>query len=92
MKELADLSLHGKKDITDVTELNQMNKEAREALHKLSSTAVDNGFHHVDFGGDFLSIHGCSASDMMHAFLEGVLKLCVKIFIDHLKTKKQGRT
>jgi hypothetical protein len=90
IKELTDLIFHGNKDITDVTELNQMKKEAREALHKLSSNAVDNAFYHVDFGGDFLSIYGCSPSNMMHAFLKGVPKVCIKVFIDPLKPKTKA--
>jgi hypothetical protein len=87
IKELTDLIFHGNNDNTDTADLNEMKKDAREALHELSSTVVENSFYLVDFGGDFFSIYRCSPSDMMHAFLQGVLKLIVKIFIDPLKPK-----
>jgi hypothetical protein len=61
-----------------------LNKYTMKALYKLSSSRVDNAFNIVDFGGDRFGIYGCSPSYMVHAFLEGVLKLCVSIFLDPL--------
>jgi hypothetical protein len=80
----------GNNDIVEETDLIRKRNDTGDALHKLSSTAVDNAFNCVDFGDDIFGIYGCSPSDMIDAFLEGVLKLCVESFIDPLKPRTKA--
>jgi hypothetical protein len=51
-------------------------------LHNYSQHAVINAFQDMDFAGYERGIFGCTPHDLMHAFLEGVLKYCTRIFIN----------
>ena len=58
--------------------------EIKVKLNKELSTHVSkNAFHQVSFGEFPLTavgIYGNTPTDLMHAFLEGVLKYAIKIF------------
>jgi hypothetical protein len=57
-------------------------KDAFIQLHNHSQHAVVNAFQNIDFAGYERGIFGCTPHDLMHAFLEGVLKYCTRIFIN----------
>jgi hypothetical protein len=52
--------------------------EARLELRCSSLHMVNNAFHKVGFGGDPRGIYGCTPTDLMHAFLEGVLRYAMQ--------------
>ena len=63
-------------------------KKATASLHRRSVHAVENSFRDVDFAGFPRGIYGCTPHDLMHLFLEGVLKYCIRLFI-HRYTSSQ---
>jgi hypothetical protein len=75
--ELVDTILSNDPDITP-----KQKKSATEALHKMSQHVVRSAFENLDFAGMPYGLFGCTPHDLMHAFLEGVLKYCIKVFID----------
>jgi hypothetical protein len=65
-------------------------KAARLKLKELSTHLVNNAFHKVCFGGDNRGIYGCTPTDLMHAFLEGVLKYCMMVAFASLTVAKRA--
>jgi hypothetical protein len=68
-------------------------REVRAAfvhLQASSQHAVINAFQHVDFGGHPRGIFGCTPHDLMHAFLEGVLKYCTRIFVNQFQPRQKA--
>jgi hypothetical protein len=63
--------------------------KARAELHLIKTHVVRNAFDVVCFGGDLRGIYGCSPTDLMHAFNEGVLKYCMQnLFSKFVPTRK----
>jgi Plavaka transposase len=65
-------------------------KEAIKVLHKLSQHAVLNAFNDVDLGINPRGILGATPHDLMHLFLEGILKYSTRIFCDSFVTKQKA--
>ncbi len=63
-------------------------KTATNNIHNLSTHLCYNAFRDVCFGGDSLGIMGATPTDLMHAFLEGVLMYIIRVFAAQL-TKAQ---
>jgi hypothetical protein len=76
--------------LNDGEELKCHKREAFKFLHENSQHAVINAFHDIDFAGFPRGIFGCTPHDLMHAFLEGVLKYCTRIFIKGFSTASQA--
>ena len=57
-------------------------KTSEEYLIKHSQHVCINAFDDIDFAGFPRGIFGCTPHDMMHSFLEGVMKYATRIFID----------
>ncbi len=68
----------------------QQQKEAENKLHKLSTHRCINSFHNVCFGGDTLGILGATPTDLMHAFLEGVMTYAIRVFAAQLTPKQKA--
>ena len=69
------------------SELSRLRKQRRlytKLLHSYSQHRHLSAFTEVDFGANELGICGATPSDLMHAFLEGVMKYAIRIFIDPL--------
>jgi hypothetical protein len=66
-------------------------KEAFCYLQKHSQHALLNSFHDVDFAGFPRGIFGCTPHDLMHIFLEGVLKYSTRIFINDFLEKDKAK-
>ncbi len=62
------------------------NAECR--LHDLSCHPVRNAFHSVNFGNDPRGIYGATPTDLLHAFLEGILKYSMGIIFDSSLTAR----
>jgi len=77
MKQLLDRHFDSDTPVSEVAFIkNVLNK-------KLSTHVSKNAFHQVDFGENpdtAVGIYGNTPTDLMHAFLEGVLKYAIKIF------------
>ena len=71
-----------------VSEANR--KLAREKLKHMSCHVVRNAFHEICFGGDVRGVYGCTPTDLMHAFLEGVLKYCMMVVFSKLTVKNKA--
>jgi hypothetical protein len=65
-------------------------KNAFLYLQKQSQHALLNSFHEIDFAGFPRGIFGCTPHDLMHLFLEGVLKYCTRIFINGFLEKHKA--
>jgi hypothetical protein len=65
-------------------------KEAYSYLQKHSQHALLNAFHDIDFAGFPRGIFGCTPHDLMHIFLEGVLKYTTRIFINGFLEKDKA--
>jgi hypothetical protein len=65
-------------------------KEAYSYLQKHSQHALLNAFHDIDFAGFPRGIFGCTPHDLMHIFLEGVLKYSTRIFINGFLEKDKA--
>jgi hypothetical protein len=66
-------------------------KAAFKFLHSNSQHALVNAFNEVDFAGFPRGIFGSTPHDLMHAFLEGVLKYCTRIFVKGFSTQLQAQ-
>jgi len=44
----------------------------------------------MDFGANKRGIFGATPTDLMHAFLEGVIKYLVRIFVDPVSPKNKA--
>ena len=70
--------------------LDEINKNKRkhacEVLQEHSQHAVINSFDDVDFAGSKGGIFGATPHDLMHAFLEGILKYSTRLFINGFNT------
>jgi hypothetical protein len=65
-------------------------KDAFSFLQKHSQHALLNAFHDIDFAGFPRGIFGCTPHDLMHIFLEGVLKYSTRIFINGFLEKHKA--
>ena len=74
----------------DVERKDPIKRNAYKSLHEQSQHAVLNAFQDVDFAGFPRGIFGCTPHDLMHAFLEGVLKYCTRIFIAGFRAAVQA--
>ena len=63
---------------------------ALESLHRRSFHAVDNAFNDVDFAGFPRGVFGCTPHDLMHLFLEGVLKYCTRLFMSRYSSSQKA--
>jgi hypothetical protein len=87
LQQKALLSFESNNDCGNVTDAER--KKAVDELQRLSIHVFKNAFDDVDFGGDPRGIFGCTPTDLMHAFLEGVLKhAMIAIFDTILPSKK----
>jgi hypothetical protein len=55
---------------------------AFQNLHQCSQHAVINAFTDIDFAGNPRGIIGSAPNDLIHLFLEGILKYCSSIYCD----------
>ena len=70
--------------ITDTVEINKIKKRKEKYYQFLkmhSQHVCRNAFQDIDFANFPRGIFGCTPHDMMHCFLEGVLKYTTRIFI-----------
>ena len=65
-------------------EVDKRCKEHRRKLHSMSQHRHDSAFVDVWFGENKMGIFGATPTDLMHAFLEGVVKCVVRLFVDPL--------
>ena len=65
-------------------------KAAQKYLKEPSQHVCVNAFDDIDFAGFPRGIFGCTPHDMMHCFLEGVLKYATRIFIDGFTSRKKA--
>jgi len=66
-------------------------KNALKSLHHRSVHAVRNAFSDIDFAGYERGIYGCTPHDLMHLFLEGVLKYCTRIMVNRYTTSQKAQ-
>jgi hypothetical protein len=71
-------------------ETNASRKEAYALLNDASQHAVINAFRDIDFASFPRGIFGCTPHDLMHCFLEGVLKYCTRLFIQRFTDKQKA--
>jgi hypothetical protein len=68
----------------------KMRREALDKLHSMSQHRHTSAFLGIDFGANKHGIFGATPTDLMHAFLEGVIKYLVRIFVDPVKPKQKA--
>ena len=66
-------------------ELTRQRKKYMKILHGLSQHRHRSAFIGVNFGANSFGIHGAMPTDLMHAFLEGVVKYIMHLVIDPMK-------
>jgi hypothetical protein len=67
-------------------ELTCQRKKYMKIWHKLSQHRHWHAFIRVNFGVNTFGIHGAIPTDLMHAFLKGVVKYIMHLVIDPMKT------
>ena len=75
---------------TDGIFTKQEQKKALASLHRRSVHSVVNAFEGIDFGGCPRGIYGCTPHDLMHLFLEGVLKYSTRLFVNRYTIKQKA--
>ena len=63
---------------------------ARDLLQEFSLYVCYNAFREVDLGDNDLGIFGATPTDLMHAFLEGILKYALRLFVESLTPKQRA--
>jgi hypothetical protein len=66
-------------------ELTHQRKKYTKILHGLSQHWHWSTFVGVNFAANSFGIHGATPTDLMHAFLEGVVKYIMHLVIDPMK-------
>ena len=62
-----------------------------KSLHSMSQHWHISAFEHVDFGANKRGICAATPTDLMHAFLEGVLKYLLWLWVDPLPADKKAQ-
>ena len=65
-------------------------KEAYRFLKQHSQHVCINAFQDIDFAGFPRGIFGCTPHDMMHCFLEGILKYTTRLFIHSFTPREKA--
>jgi hypothetical protein len=60
-------------------------------LHSMSQHSHTSALELVDFGSNTLGICGATPTDLMHAFLEGVLKYLLRLVIESIPESKKSQ-
>jgi hypothetical protein len=68
----------------------QRKSTAYKNLHCHSQHAVRNAFRNIDFGKNPNGIFGATPHELMHMFLEGVLKYSTKLFVNLYLPKEKA--
>ena len=68
----------------------QQRRVAYNVLHSNSQHAVINAFWDMDLGANPYGIYGATPHDLMHLFLEGILKYSTKLFVNLYKPKEKA--
>ena len=62
----------------------QATKEAEEALQAISTHVCVNSFRDIPFGANPQGIHGATPVDLMHCYLLGIIRYCMRLAVHTL--------